>query len=111
MVSVGRNGTVLYMNEAARRLVGERVKNIDRLFDQMPPRAGTLNAIRAAQGQVMCFLAERELPGARREMILVPAAEAVSCETGRTAKGVASGPVLHDPARGWNDVEALPVPC
>ncbi len=110
MVSVGRNGTVLYMNEAARRLVGERVKNIDRLFDQMPPRAGTLNAIRAAQGQVMCFLAERELPGARREMILVPAAVAVSCKTGRTAKGVASGPVLHDQTRGWNDVEALPVP-
>ncbi len=111
MITVGRNGTVLYMNEAARRLVGVRIKNIDRLFDQVPPRAGALNGVQTSQGLVQCFLAERQLPGARREMILVAAAETVGSDAAAMqASANATGTSMLEQASGWNNVEALPVP-
>jgi two-component system cell cycle sensor histidine kinase/response regulator CckA len=110
IVTVGRNGTVLFMNEAARRLVGERVKNIDRLFAQLPPRPGALNMIKTSEGQVNCFLAERDLPGSRHEMILVPAApEAASDLARQRTEKAGIHPVGLDHASG-NDVESLPVP-
>ena len=116
VVTVGRNGTVLFMNEAARRLVGERIKNIDRLFEHVPPHSGTMNLVQTTQGQVRCFLAGRDLPGARREMILVPAAEHSVSKQSRSLSQAAhtdlteiDGPLL-DATSGWNDVEALPVP-
>ncbi|WP_293447515.1 hypothetical protein [Planktotalea sp.] len=38
MLTIGRKGTILYMNGAAKDLIGERVKGLNRLFfNGMPP--------------------------------------------------------------------------
>ncbi|MDU8926787.1 ATP-binding protein [Alisedimentitalea sp. MJ-SS2] len=100
LLTVGRNDTVLFMNDAARRLVGERVKALDRLFVDLPPRPGEANALNTTSGTVQCILAERELPGGRREIVMVP--------TDTTEESEVALPVPSD--GGWNDVEALPVP-
>lgn len=39
-MTLGRNGTILYMNEAARDLVGHRAKSIDDVFADTPLRSG-----------------------------------------------------------------------
>ncbi|MEZ5714878.1 MAG: ATP-binding protein [Paracoccaceae bacterium] len=99
VVSVGRNGTVLRMNEPARQLVGERVKAVERLFEDLPPRPGAINRVLAFGGALPCFVTERPLAGGRRELMLIPAA--------------AEGAELSVPggdASGWAVVEALPVP-
>lgn len=97
-LSIGRNGAVLFMNDAARRLVGERVKSLDRLFVNLPPRAGEINVIRTADGERPCFLAMRDLAGSRKEFVLVQAGDEADT----------LGTVPHEAE--WDDVEALPVP-
>ncbi|MDQ2088420.1 hybrid sensor histidine kinase/response regulator [Marimonas arenosa] len=96
-LTIARNGTVLFMNEAARDLVGERVKAVERLFPDLPIRPGAVNLLTTAAGPKPCFLVERQLAGDRRELVLIPAQEVPrSAET--------------DDAGDWSAVEALPVP-
>ncbi len=75
MLTVSRNGTVLFMNEALRRLVGERVKTLDRIFHDLPLRPGGEHEIAGAEGPVRALVAEVESAGGRREIFLLPAAE------------------------------------
>ena len=70
VLTVGRNNTVLYMNEAARQLVGERVKSLDRLFDHMPIRPGEVNGITTKSGPVQVVVSEFEGHVGRREIYL-----------------------------------------
>ena len=105
VVTVGRGGAVLFMNDAARLLVGERVKGLDRLFTDLPPKAGAVNMVNTADGPVACIVAERDLAGGRREVVLVPVGT-----TGATGGAGAPGGDAASGRGGWNDVEALPVP-
>lgn len=75
MLTVSRNGTVLFMNEALRRLVGERVKTLDRIFHDLPLRPGGEHEIAGAEGPVRALVAEVESAGGRREIFLLPAAD------------------------------------
>ena len=52
LVTVGRSGAVLFMNEAARELVGERVKSIERLFVSPPVQSGAVNTLQTVKGPV-----------------------------------------------------------
>ncbi|WP_372920863.1 hypothetical protein [Roseovarius sp.] len=40
LMTVGRNDTILFMNAAARNLVGERVRTLDEIFSRLQPRPG-----------------------------------------------------------------------
>ena len=40
MLTVSKTGTILFMNEALRRIVGERVRTLDRIFYDLPLRSG-----------------------------------------------------------------------
>lgn len=91
MLTVSKTGTVLFMNEALRRLVGERVRTLDRIFVQLPLRSGEEHEIMTPQGPLRAVVAELEGPGGRSEIYLLPMA------TGRAS--------AHDPA----SFEALPV--
>jgi len=75
MLTASKSGTVLFMNEALRRLVGERVKTLDRIFTDLPVRPGELNEIIGLSGKVRALAVEVEGPGGRREIYLVPGAE------------------------------------
>lgn len=91
MLTASKSGTVLFMNEALRRLVGERVRTLDRIFDDLPVRSGEEHEIATADGPLRCIVAELEGAGGRSEIYLLPSA------VERTS--------AHDPA----SFESLPV--
>ncbi len=93
MMTVGRSGAVLHMNSAARELVGERARTLDRVFPKLPLRSGQLNTINSSEGAVSCLVVELEGKAGRREIFLLP--------------GVA--PTERQPD-GWAFFDELPVP-
>ncbi|MFU8882871.1 MAG: hybrid sensor histidine kinase/response regulator, partial [Rhodobacterales bacterium] len=50
MLTVGRSGAVLSMNDAARNLIGERIKSLDRLSTDLPLRQGQVHRISTSKG-------------------------------------------------------------
>ncbi|MBV7379398.1 response regulator [Maritimibacter sp. DP4N28-5] len=93
MMTVSRSGTILFLNEALRRLLGGRETSIDRVFTDYPIRNGEVHTIRASQGSVAVQVAEVALSGGRRELYLLPEPER---------------PVIATPE--WGLVESLPIP-
>lgn len=92
MLTVSKTGTVLFMNEALRRIVGERVRTLDRIFHDLPLRSGDEHEVMTPSGPLRSVVAELTGPGGRSEIYLLPMA------TGRAT--------AHDPIA----FEALPVP-
>lgn len=72
MLTIGRSGAVLFMNEAARTLVGQRVKSLDRLFKSLPYTPGAVNPISTATGSVDVVLSEHKGSAGRGELYLLP---------------------------------------
>jgi two-component system, cell cycle sensor histidine kinase and response regulator CckA len=72
MVTVGRSGAILFMNDSAKQLVGDRVKGLDRLFTTLPVRPGEINTIATQNGAVQVLLAEHEGSAGRRELFFLP---------------------------------------
>ncbi|MBL4768642.1 MAG: response regulator [Rhodobacteraceae bacterium] len=72
MMTVGRSGAILFMNDSARVLVGDRVKSLDRLFTSLPVRQGEMNAISTTNGSVQVLVAEHEGSAGRRELFFLP---------------------------------------
>ncbi|WP_415183001.1 ATP-binding protein [Phaeovulum sp.] len=91
MLTVSKTGTILFMNEALRRLVGERVRTLDRIFTELPLRSGAEYEISTPNGPLRAVVAELHGVGGRSEIYLLPMA------TGRAT--------AHDPTA----FEALPV--
>jgi two-component system, cell cycle sensor histidine kinase and response regulator CckA len=75
MLTVSKSGTVLFMNEAMRRIVGGRVRALDRIFPYLPLRSGEEAEVSGAEGPIRCIVAELEGTSGRREIYLLPAAE------------------------------------
>ena len=75
MLMIGRSGAVLFMNEAARRLVGHRSKSVLELFGDVALRGGVVMPLRTADGPVDCQLAEVEAGAGRRAIYLLPASK------------------------------------
>ncbi len=94
MLTVGRNDAILFMNDAARRLVGERSKSLDRVFCELPVRRGRINDVATADGIVPCLVTEVDASAGRRELILLPGAD-IEQDTSSS---------------GWSFIEELPVP-
>lgn len=72
MVTVGRNGTILFMNEAARGLIGARVKSLADLFVDLPPKPGQVNALSTRSGQMSVVVSEVSRTSVRGELVFVP---------------------------------------
>ncbi|MGV6811020.1 MAG: ATP-binding protein [Brevirhabdus sp.] len=73
MLTVSKSGTVLFMNDALRRLVGRRVRSLDRVFAELPPRMGQINALTTSDGAMDVLVIEGAENGGRRELYLAPA--------------------------------------
>ncbi len=85
MLTVAKTGTILFMNEALRRLTGERVKTLDRVFTDLPVRPGEVNEVAGPDGPVRALVAEVEGAGGRREIYLLPAPAAPAVVADPTA--------------------------
>ena len=72
MMTVSKSGTVLYMNEAMRRLIGGRESALDRIITDLPLRPGDVHEIAALQGAVKSTVIQIESAAGRRELYLLP---------------------------------------
>ena len=92
MLTVSKSGTVLYMNEALRRLVGGRESALDRIITDLPLRPGEVHEIATQSGRVRSTVLQIDSAAGRRELYLLP--------------------VLADrnSTPGWQFFDALPVP-
>ncbi len=90
MVTTGRTGAILFMNDAARALAGGRVKTLAAMFGDMPVRPGEVNHLIGPDGARDVFVVERPATAGRTEVFLFPLRAGAS---GRSP-----------------DFEALPVP-
>ncbi len=93
MMVVSRAGTILYMNDALRRLLGGRETTLERVITDLPLRPGEVHHIAGADGAQRVLLHQSEKSAGRREIYLLPPPE---------------HPAV-DPDE-WGLVEALPVP-
>ena len=115
MLTVNRQGVVLFANDAMRRLLGERPRRIETLFKGPPPRHGEVVAVNAPAGPVRARLAEVVGPGDRREIYLLPVEETPAPDGGALFDGLPvalmrfdAGGVLIAANRAARDLAALP---
>ncbi len=92
MLTLGQDETILYINNAARELIGERVLTLDRICERLPLRPGQLNEICTNSGIVSCLAVEIEASVDRQEILLLPNLD------------------LQITADGWAIFDELPVP-
>ncbi|MGJ8610862.1 MAG: hybrid sensor histidine kinase/response regulator, partial [Octadecabacter sp.] len=95
MLTAGPTGTVLYMNEAFRRLLGGRAKNLEGVFSDLPIVSGQIHKVLCEAGEIDSLVAEVPSHGGRREIYLLP------------GDSLAENPAV---AADWDAIEELPVP-
>ncbi|MFB1025898.1 MAG: PAS domain-containing protein, partial [Octadecabacter sp.] len=95
MLTAGPTGTILYMNEAFRRLLGGRAKNLGGVFSDLPIVSGQIHKVLCEAGEVDSLVAEVPSHGGRREIYLLPG-DSLSEEAVSGAE--------------WDAIEELPVP-
>ncbi len=75
VISLGRNGAVLYMNPVARDLVGQRVKRLDDIFADLPLRTDGVHCLKGAHAGQNVLVHSADIGGGRQELVLSPIAE------------------------------------
>lgn len=95
MLTAGPTGTILYMNEAFRRLLGGRSKNLTDVFGDQPITSGHVYKVLCKTGETECLVAEVPSHGGRREIYLLPG-DAI--------------PPAEGAGADWDAIEELPVP-
>ncbi|MCB1339406.1 MAG: PAS domain-containing protein [Maritimibacter sp.] len=93
MMTVSKSGTILFMNEALRRMLGGRETTLDRVFTDLPLRPGTVHHVAAAHRAEPVQVIEAALSGGRRELYLAPSPFQIRVTPGE-----------------WGVVDRLPVP-
>ncbi len=72
VLTVGRNGTVLFMNEAARRVLGGRPKSLDHVFSGGPLKSGNVTTVMGEDGPISARVVEIAGRSGRREIYFFP---------------------------------------
>jgi two-component system cell cycle sensor histidine kinase/response regulator CckA len=93
MLTTGPSGTILYLNDAFRRLVGGRPRALDQVFPELPLTSGRVHLVQGADGPVMALVAQVVGSAGRTEIYLLPPDAAGQGQGG-----------------GWDAFEDLPVP-
>ncbi len=95
MLTASKSGTILFMNEASRKLLGGRVKALDRVFRDLPLVSGDVHEIDTENGPLKARVAVISGATDRREVYLLPGDHA------------GSATAMADPASMF---EGVPVP-
>ncbi len=91
LLMLGRGEAILSMNDAARQLIGRRVKTLDRLFRTLPVVPGQPVEVTTETGSALVTPCEMSAGPGRRALYLLPTEAAPE-------------------AVGWQAIEELPVP-
>lgn len=75
MMTVGNSGTVLFMNDALRRLIGDRCKSVDRIFSEIPEENDTVCALQTKEGTKNVRVIIVRGAAGRTEYFLIPIEE------------------------------------
>ena len=94
-MTVGPSGTILYMNDKMRVLIGERAKRLDQVFRDLPLVSGGMHQVKCADRNVMAMVATLEKSGGRTEVYILPGADKL--------------PKLNI-VENWAALELIPVP-
>ncbi len=95
VISVGRSGAILSMNDAARALIGDRVKRLDRVFGDTSVGDGRIRELQTAEGPVPVVTHSHPVPGGRTDIVLIPlSAEEMPAPKGTTFMGSVPLPML-----------------
>lgn len=93
MLTAGPTGTILFMNDEFRSLVGGRAKNLQAIFGPAEPQSGRIVTVTTVNGPMACMTVVIHASGGRREVVLLP------------------GAAVPTPAlASWDAIEDLPVP-
>ncbi|MCB1334486.1 MAG: response regulator [Roseivivax sp.] len=79
---LGRHGTVLFMNDAARGLAGGRLRSIDELQTDRPLRDGAICRVQTPAGARAFRVARIDNTVGRQELVLLPAEGAILSDAG-----------------------------
>ena len=109
MMTVGPSGTVLFMNDAFRKLTGGRARALPDIFVDGTAEGGKVQLIETAGGRVDCLVAEVSCSGGRRELYLLPA-DSLGSDTAGDGIGTAVPDGAAATGATWREVEDLPVP-
>uniref|UniRef100_UPI0035675010 ATP-binding protein n=1 Tax=Actibacterium sp. TaxID=1872125 RepID=UPI0035675010 len=74
VLTVGRSGMVLFINDAARQFLGKRPKTLDEILPRPPANPGDPVLLNGASGALPARVALFETSGGRREVYLWPGA-------------------------------------
>lgn len=91
MMTVGKSGAILHMNEALRRLIGGRETALEEVITDLPLRPGGMHTVAGLDGPVRVRLIELGQTTGRRELYLAPAED-------------------DEAAADWSAYDHLPVP-
>ncbi len=72
VLTTGRNGAILFMNPAARTLIGQRAKALSDIVEDLPLRSGGVHRIKAAEGVARVLVQRTDIGAGRQELLLAP---------------------------------------
>ena len=73
MLVLGRSDAVLFMNDAAKAMIGARALNVQQLFPDGPPNSGTVCQLATIQGPQAVYVMDVGMSAGRRALYLLPA--------------------------------------
>ncbi|MEE9429361.1 MAG: ATP-binding protein [Paracoccaceae bacterium] len=77
MLTISKSDTILFMNEAMRRLINGRQTKLDRVFNDLPLASGKNHEIAGPEGPVSALVSVVEGSAGRKEVFLLPATNVV----------------------------------
>ncbi len=104
MATISRTGTVLFMNEAMRRMAGGREKSLEGIFGGNKPENGAVVTVKTVDGPQKSMVATLAAAAGRTEIYCLPLNRDMVLPGGRMAMaGVADLPVplAHIDAKGY----------
>ena len=99
MLTAGKSGAILFLNDAFRRLLEKRPRSIAEIFGPEPIRSGDLHRLKTIDGTVDCIVAEVSGGSGRREIYALPAPSGSSVSRPDDSM-----------SQEWHTIEELPVP-
>ncbi|MCT4559491.1 MAG: ATP-binding protein [Pelagimonas sp.] len=71
ILALGRNNAILFMNAAARELIGQRPKALEDVLSDLPLRPGGVHHLHG-EGNTRVLVQASDIGGGRRELVLAP---------------------------------------